>query len=281
MRRLIRRITPRRLGFGEEATLVEHLTELRHRVMIALLAIIPAFVVSFIFHEQVIEWLKRPLPDDRLLVTLGVTEPFTTAVKVSLMAAIAIVLPVLLFQLWAFLAPAVDASVQRVLGVFVVFSTALFAAGVAFTYFVVMPKAITFLTEFDAELYDVQIRASYYLSFVAVLLLASGLAFQMPIFILALVRIGVLTSAILRRNRRFALVGLVAFAILLPTVDPVSLGLELIPLLVLFELSIWLSVLMERRWQRSWREELDDWPETDAYEELEDEREHVGSRDDA
>jgi sec-independent protein translocase protein TatC len=281
MRRLIRRITPRRLGFGEEATLVEHLTELRHRVMIALLAIIPAFVVSFIFHEQLIEWLKRPLPDDRLLVTLGVTEPFTTAVKVSLMAAIAIVLPVLLFQLWAFLAPAVDASVQRVLGVFVVFSTALFAAGVAFTYFVVMPKAITFLTEFDAELYDVQIRASYYLSFVAVLLLASGLAFQMPIFILALVRIGVLTSAILRRNRRFALVGLVAFAILLPTVDPVSLGLELIPLLVLFELSIWLSVLMERRWQRSWRDELDDWPETDAYEELEDEREHVGSRDDA
>jgi sec-independent protein translocase protein TatC len=280
MRRLIRRIMPRRLGFGEEATLVEHLTELRHRVLIALLAIVPAFVVAFVFHEQLIEWLKRPLPDDRDLVTLGVTEPFTTAVKVSLIAAIAIVLPVLLFQLWAFLAPAVDASVQRVLGVFVVFSTALFAAGVAFTYFIVMPKAITFLTEFDAELYDVQIRASYYLSFVAVLLLAAGLAFQMPIFILALVRIGVLSSAVLRRNRRFALVGLVAFAILLPTVDPVSLALELVPLLVLFELSIWLSVLMERRWERSWRDELDDWPETDVDEELEDEPQRVGLRDD-
>jgi sec-independent protein translocase protein TatC len=120
-----------------------------------------------------------------------------------------------------------------------------------------MPKALTFLTEFDADLYDVQIRASYYLSFVAVLLFAAGIAFQMPIFLLALVRIGVLSSAIMRRNRRFALVGLVVFAILLPTVDPVSLTLELVPLLVLYELSIWLAVLMERRWERSWHESLD------------------------
>jgi sec-independent protein translocase protein TatC len=280
---VIRRLLPKRLRFGEEATVVEHLTELRHRLLIAIFAIVPAFVVAFIFHEQLIEWLIRPLPDDKQLVTLGVTEPFTTAVKVSLIAAIAVVLPILLWQLWAFLAPAVDEKIQRALVVFVVFSTGLFAAGVAFTYFVVMPKAISFLTEFDEELYDVQIRASYYLSFVAVLLLAAGIAFQMPIFILALVRIGVVTSASLRRNRRYALVGLVAFAILLPTVDPVSLALELIPLLVLFELSIWLSVLMERRWERSWRESLDDWLDAEEEvdgEEIEDEREQVGTRDD-
>jgi sec-independent protein translocase protein TatC len=280
---VIRRLLPKRLRFGEEATVVEHLTELRHRLLIAIFAIVPAFVIAFIFHEQLIEWLIRPLPDDKQLVTLGVTEPFTTAVKVSLIAAIAVVLPVLLWQLWAFLAPAVDEKIQRALVVFVVFSTALFAAGVAFTYFVVMPKAITFLTEFDEELYDVQIRASYYLSFVAVLLLAAGIAFQMPIFILALVRIGVVTSDSLRRNRRYALVGLVAFAILLPTVDPVSLALELIPLLVLFELSIWLSVLMERRWERSWRDSLDDWLDAEEDvddEETEEEREQVGTRDD-
>lgn len=256
---MIRRLLPKRLRFGEEATVVEHLTELRHRIFVALFAIVPAFVLAFVFHQQLIEWLKAPLPDDREdeLVTLGVTEPFTTAVKVSLLAAIAIVLPILLWQLWAFLAPAVDESLQRVLVGFVVFATALFAAGVAFTYFVVMPKALTFLTEFDAEVYDVQIRASYYLSFVAVLLLAAGLAFQMPIFLLALVRIGLLSSATMRRNRRFALVGLVVFAILLPTVDPVSLALELAPLLVLYELSIWLAVLMERRWDRAWHESLD------------------------
>jgi sec-independent protein translocase protein TatC len=116
-----------------------------------------------------------------------------------------------------------------------------------------------------------------------VLLLAAGIAFQMPIFILALVRIGVVTSDSLRRNRRYALVGLVAFAILLPTVDPVSLALELIPLLVLFELSIWLSVLMERRWERSWRDSLDDWLDAEEDvddEETEEEREQVGTRDD-
>jgi sec-independent protein translocase protein TatC len=254
---VIRRLLPKRLRFGEEATVVEHLTELRHRLLISIFAIVPAFVVAFIFHEQLIEWLIEPLPSDKQLVTLGVTEPFTTAVKVSMLVAIAVALPVLLWQLWAFLAPALDDSVQRAIAVFVVFGTALFATGVAFSYFVVMPKALTFLTEFDDELYDVQIRASYYLSFVALLLLASGIAFELPIFILALVRIGVVNTGTLRRNRRIAVVGLVAFAILLPTVDPVSLAFEVIPLLVLYELSIWLAVLMERRWERSWRESFD------------------------
>lgn len=254
---MIRRLLPRRLRFGEEATVVEHLTELRQRILVGLLVLIPAFVVAFVFHEALIEWLKEPLPDDKRLVTFGVTEPFTTAVKISLLAAIAVALPVLLWQLWAFLAPAVDEAVQRAIAAFVVLGTGLFAAGVAFSYFVVMPKALTFLTEFDDELYDVQIRASYYLSFVALLLLASGIAFELPIFVLALVRIGVVSTGTLRRNRRIALVGLVAFAILLPTVDPVSLAFEVIPLLILYEASIWLAVLLERRWERSWQESFD------------------------
>ena len=81
---MIRRLAPRRLGTDEEATVVEHLTELRHRLLIVLAAIVPAFLLCFAFHATLIEWLKRPLPDDKTLVTLGVTEPFTTAVKVSL-----------------------------------------------------------------------------------------------------------------------------------------------------------------------------------------------------
>jgi len=91
MRRL-RRIAPRRLGPDEEATLVEHLGELRHRLVIGLVALVPAFLLAFAFHSTLIEWLKRPLPADKELVTLGVTEPFTTAVKVSLIAAIGIAL---------------------------------------------------------------------------------------------------------------------------------------------------------------------------------------------
>jgi len=245
---MIRRLAPRRLGTDEEATVVEHLSELRHRIFIVLAAVVPAFLVCFAFHTHLIEWLKAPLPNDKTLVTLGVVEPFTTAVKVSALAAIAIVLPILVWQAWGFLAPAMDEATQRSLRWFLVLATSLFALGVTFAYVVVAPAAITFLTNFDDTLYDVQIRASYYLSFMSLLLLACGLAFEMPIFILALVRIRILSYDKLRRNRRLGYVLMIVFAILLPTVDPVSLLFETIPLLILFELSIWLSKLMERRW---------------------------------
>jgi len=245
---MIRRLAPRRLGADEEATVVEHLSELRHRLFIVLAAVIPAFILTFAFHTTLIEWLKRPLPADKTLVTLGVVEPFTTAVKVSAIAAIAIVLPILVWQVWGFLAPAVDEASQRALRGFIVFATFLFAVGVAFAYFVVLPAAIEFLTNFDDTLYDVQIRASYYLSFTSLVLLACGIAFEMPIFILALVRIRVLSYDKLRRNRKLGYVLMLAFAILLPTVDPVSLLFEVIPLLILFEMSIWLAKLMEKRW---------------------------------
>ena len=162
----------------------------------------PAFVVAFAYQETLVEWLTRPLPDDKQLVTLGVVEPFTTAVKVSLAAAIAV--------------DAADPALPAVVvpgaggrgahaedrGVFAAFATLLFAGGMAFAYFVVLPRALDFLTNFNDDLFNIQIRASYYFSFVTLTLLASGLAFEMPIFILALVRLRVLSAAKLRRNRR-------------------------------------------------------------------------------
>ena len=252
----MRRWLPRRLSHGEEATLVEHLDELRSRLIISLLVVVPAFGLTFAFHEEIMSWLTGPLPDDKQLITFGVTEPFTTSVKVSLIAALALALPVLLWQTWAFLAPAVDPHFQRVVLMLVGAATALFACGVLFMYYVVLPRALDFLTSYDDELYDIQIRASYYYSFAAWTLLAGGLAFLMPVFVLGLVRLRVVSSAQLRRNRRMAFVLLLVFAILLPTVDPVSLAFEVVPLVLLFELSIWASVLMERRWSRDWDEEL-------------------------
>jgi sec-independent protein translocase protein TatC len=253
---MARRIVPRRLSHDEEATLVEHLTELRHRLVICILAIVPAFALAYGFHVWLIERLQDLAPPGTDFVTLGVTEPFTTSLKVSFYAAIGLVLPVLLWQVWAFFAPAVAEDTQRVLSVFVVLATGLFVAGVAFCYAVVLPKALSFLVDYDSQLYNEQIRASYYLSFVALTLLAFGIAFQMPIFVLGLVRLGVLSSDRLRRNRRIGYVLMLTFAILLPTVDPVSLVLEVVPLLLLFELSIWISVLMERRWERAAAEAL-------------------------
>ena len=253
---MLRRWLPRRLDHGEEATLVEHLDELRSRLIVAIVAIVPLFALTFVFHEQIMEWLIGPLPDDKKLVTLGVTEPFTTSVKVSMIAALALALPVVLWQAWAFFAPAVQPHFERVILVFVVLATALFVIGVAFMYTIVLPRALDFLTSYDANIYDIQIRASYYYTFAAMTLLAGGLAFLMPIFVLGLVRLRVLTSDRLRANRRIAYVALLVFAILLPTVDPVSLAFETFPLLILFEMSIWLSVFMERRWNRGWDEDF-------------------------
>ena len=203
-------------------------------------------------HERIVRFLKRPLPDDVQLITLGVTEPFSTSVKVSLYAAFALALPVILYQAWSFLAPAFEPHLQRVVATFVAFATVLFAGGVAFGYVVVLPQALDFLTSYDAELYELgQVRASYYFGFVSLALFGLGVVFEMPIFILALVRLQVLSADRLRRNRRIGVFVVLVVAVLLPTVDVVSLVLEVIPLLLLFEASIWLAVVMERRWERA------------------------------
>jgi sec-independent protein translocase protein TatC len=252
---MLRRWLPRRLDHGEEATLVEHLEELRSRLIVSIVAIVPAFAIAFAFHQRLIRWLTDPLPGDVKLVTLGVTEPFTTSMKVSFYAAVAMTLPVVLYQFWAFVAPAVEQNVQRILATFVALGTTLFVIGVLFGYFVVLSPAVRFLTDFDTNLYDTQVRASYYLSFATLLLFALGIVFELPIFVLALVRLRVLSAAKLRRNRRTGYVAMLVVAILLPTVDPVSLVLETVPLILLFELSILLAALMERRWRRSWEDD--------------------------
>lgn len=254
---MLRRILPRRLQHEEEATLVEHLSELRHRLLICIGAILPAFIVAYAFHGRLIEWFTELLPEGTKLVTLGVTEPFVTSIKVSFAAAFAVVLPIVLWQTWAFLAPAMSGSTQRVTRGFVALATGLFVGGLAFCYSIILPRALDFLIGYDGQFYEEQVRASYYFSFVAMTMLATGLAFQMPIFILALVRLGVLSSASLRRNRRVGYVSMLVFAILLPTVDPVSLTLEVVPLILLFELSIWLSAVMERRWESPYDESFE------------------------
>jgi sec-independent protein translocase protein TatC len=242
---------PRRLGHGEEATLVEHLGELRARLVVSLLAIGLGFGVAYAFHDRLIRRLLKPLPDDVDVVTLGVTEPFFTSLKVSFYAGMALALPIVLYQVWSFLAPAVEEHTQRVLSAFSVVATGLFAGGVAFGYFVLLPKALSFLVEYDADLYETQIRASYYYSFVSLALFGMGLVFELPIFVLALVRLQVVTAAQLRRNWRMGFFLVVLVAMLLPTVDPVSLAFEAVPMLLLYFLSVWLATIMERRWQRA------------------------------
>jgi sec-independent protein translocase protein TatC len=243
---------PRRLRHGEEATLVEHLDELRSRIFVSLGAIAVGITVAFVFHHRLVRWLEQPLPAARRhLITLGVAEPFLTSMKVALMVGFALALPVVLWQLWSFLAPAVEEHAERIVLTFVLLATVLLVAGVAFGYYLVLPQAIHFLTNFDKSIYNVQIRARDYFSFVTTVLIAVGLVFELPIFILALVRLGVLSTRTLRRNRRLGYFIVAVVAVLLPGVDPVTTTLEAIPLMVLYEGSIWLSVLVERRSPRA------------------------------
>ena len=239
---------PRRLHHGEEATLVEHLEELRTRIFVSLGALVVGFAIAFVFHRHVLHWLNAPLPDDRgKPITLSVAEPFLTAMKGSLLAGLARALPVVLWQLWSFLAPAVAPHSERTVLWFVLLATLLLAAGVAFAYWVVLPQAVHFLTNFDESQFNAQIRAKDYYGFVMTVLLAVGLVFQLPIFILALVRLGVLETSTLRKNRRLGYFIVAVVAVLLPGIDPVTTTFEMVPLMALFEASIWLSVLVERR----------------------------------
>ena len=168
---------------------------------------------------------------------------------VSLYAALLITLPVLLWQLWSFLAPAFDQKTQRGVRWLVALATGLTIAGVFFGYYIVLPAALKFLTSYDNNLYNIQIRAKDYYSFVSLVLLAVGIVFQVPLFILGLVRLGVLTSSKLRSNWRIGIVAMTALAVALPGVDPVTTLLEMVPLISLYLVSLALSGFFERRWR--------------------------------
>ena len=241
--------TPRRLRHGEEATLVEHLDELRSRILISLATLVIGAIVAFAFQHWLLHVLVQPLPPKRRhLLTLGVAEPFLVTFKLCIWAGLGLAFPVVLWQIWGFFAPAVAERSQRLVAAFVAFSSALLVGGVVFAYYVVLPAALKFLTSYNDQSFDIKIRAADYFGFVLLTLVGVGVVFELPVFVLALVKLGVLTSDRLRHTRRMGYFIVAVVAVLLPGIDPVTTTLEAIPLFVLYEGSIWLSVLMERYW---------------------------------
>jgi sec-independent protein translocase protein TatC len=244
------KLLPRRLRHGEEATLVEHLGELRSRLVVCLLSVVVSFSVVYVFHGHLLNWLNRPLPEHlRKPTTFGVAEPFITSFMVSFWAALLISLPICIWQIWAFLAPAFKVGSQRVIVGFSAFAAVLLGGGIVFGYFVALPAAVHFLTNYDHKHFQIQIRARDYYSFVITVLFAVGIVFELPIFVLGLARLGIVPSHKLRRNRRIGYVIVAAVAVALPGVDPVTTLFEMAPLMVLFEASIWLAVFFEKRWK--------------------------------
>ena len=238
---------PQRLPHGEGATVVDHLEELRSRIIVVLCAVALTTIVAFAFHGHILDWLNHPLPADRRrVVTLGVAEPFTVSVTVSVYAGFLLALPVILWQLWSFLAPAFGPSIERSVLRLVSFATALGAAGLAFGYLIVLPRALQWLTHYDDTHFRNLIQAKPYYSFTSTVLLGIVMVFELPIVVLGLVSIGVLSSAQLRKTRRLGYFIVAVVALGLPGPDPVTTGLELLPMWALFEGSIWLAYFVER-----------------------------------
>ncbi len=239
---------PRRLGHGEEATLGEHLEELRQRLFVIIGSVVVATIVAFVFHTRLLDWLNRPLPPGhRRLLATGVAEPFTVSIAVSVYAAVVISSPVILWQLWSFFAPAFDPNAERKVIGLVAAAVALGAGGLAFGYWVLLPRAIHFLTNYDDKHFLHLIKASTYYSFVVTVLLGIVVVFQLPLVVLGLVALGVLSSRTLRKHRRIGYFVTAVIALALPGPDPVTTFLELLPMWALFEASIWVAVAFERR----------------------------------
>jgi sec-independent protein translocase protein TatC len=229
----------------DRLTLVEHLDELRTRIIVCVAVLVVAMSLCVWQNERLLDIADDPVPREIIrsggLITLGPAEAFTTTLTVSAYFAILLALPIILYQLYAYILPAFSDAERRVLTPLLLLAPLLFIGGVVFAYFVVMPPAIDFLVNFNDDTFNNQLRAREYYTFFATMLIAMGLLFELPLAILAITRLGIVTPDQLAANRRYAIMVIAVLAALLPTIDPVTLLLEMVPIILLFELSILLA----------------------------------------
>jgi sec-independent protein translocase protein TatC len=240
----VRRIRP--IAHDDQLSVVDHLDELRHRLIISLVAFCVAWALATWQNHLVLEIMNAPLPRDIEPLTLAPTEAFTTTLMNAAYFALIISAPVILYEIYAFVLPAFSPAERRIATPLLIMVPVLFIAGVVFCYFVVLTPALHFLLSFNQSEFNTQVRAKDYYSFVSLLMITMGLGFQIPIGILAACKLGITSVEKLRRNRRYAIVLIVILAALLPTLDPISLLLESLPFYLLYELSIVLAA----RWGR-------------------------------
>jgi sec-independent protein translocase protein TatC len=308
----------RPIAHEDRLSLVEHLDELRTRIVICLVAFIAAFALCFWQNDTILEIMDRPLEqsaiskgsDDplertatfqqaqkqlylqwsllsremarseelspalqarwaelsrlseataeaapaasgRRPVTLGVGEPFTATFRVVGYAALLLALPLLLYQAYAFILPAFSPREREVAMPLMALVPFLFAGGVVFAYYFVLPNAIDFLQNFNDDNFDILLQARDYYKFSIMVLMVMGVLFQVPIGILAVTRVGIVTPRQLRKHRRYAILVIAILAMLLPGQDPVTMIMMMAPLIVLFEGSILLAALLDRRAERA------------------------------
>jgi sec-independent protein translocase protein TatC len=224
----------------------EHLNALRRHLMRAGLVLLVATAFSFLFFDQIMSFLARPLPNGmESLVAIEVTEPVGTVVRVSLLSGFAISFPYIVLEIWLFIAPGLSRR-SRIYGLAAIpIATMFFLLGMAFAYFVMMPAALPFLLNFMGI--QTIPRPSSYVAFVTSLLFWLGIAFEFPLVIFVLAKMGLVNSKQLLGQWRVAVVIIaVVAAMVTPTVDPINMGLVMLPMIVLYFLSIFLAKIAER-----------------------------------
>jgi sec-independent protein translocase protein TatC len=232
---------PRRVDPDEQLSLVEHLDELRSRLVISLTALAIGIVVGFWKSSAILAAAKRPaehaVHHHLQYLQTGPVDSFLAAMSVSFYCGILLALPILTYQLYAFVIPAFSREHHRAIRPLALMLPVLFAIGAAFGWYVVIPPAMNFLLNFDASQFNVQLRAQNQIQFVILTMVAMGVIFEMPAIMYTLAKLRIVTASRMRRTWRYAVVVLAVVAGVLPGADPVSFVAEFVPLLVLYAVS--------------------------------------------
>jgi sec-independent protein translocase protein TatC len=235
----------------EKQTFIEHLEELRKRLIISLIAVGIGFGISYFFSKEIFHLLAIPLqknlPPGATMIFTSLPEAFFTYLKVALLTGIFVASPVILYQLWLFVAPALYSHEKKYVIPFVIFSTLFFVGGAAFGYFIVFRYGFQFFMGFATDFIQPAPKLKEYLSFCSMLLLAFGLTFELPLFIFFLAKLGVVDAQMLIRNWRYVILGTFVFAAILTPPDVITQVMMAGPLLVLYALSIWVAQVFGRK----------------------------------
>jgi sec-independent protein translocase protein TatC len=226
-------------------TFMSHLIELRDRLLRSIIAIILVFICLFPWAREIYNMLAQPLlaalPAGGQMIATEVTTPFFIPVKVAMMAAFLLVLPYILYQAWAFVAPGLYAHEKRLVFPLVISSTLLFLCGMAFAYYAVFPVVFRFITSVAPEGVAVMTDISKYLDFVLTLFLAFGFTFEVPVAVILLVRMGVVSIAKLKEARPYVIVGAFVLGAIFTPPDVISQVMLAVPLWILYEVGIWVA----------------------------------------
>lgn len=235
----------------EKQTFIEHLEELRKRLIISLIAVGIGFGISYLFSKEIFQFLMIPLqkalPPGATMIYTRLPEAFFTYLKVALLGGIFVASPVILYQIWLFAAPALYSHEKKYVIPFVISSTLLFVGGAAFGYFVVFHFGFKFFMGFATDLIKPAPTLKEYLSFCSMLLLTFGLVFELPLFIFFLAKLGVVDARMLARNRRYVILGMFVVAAILTPPDVVTQLMMAGPLLLLYEISIWIAKIFGKK----------------------------------